>query len=611
MGAALLIGRLGLKGILHRPAQAVLLLLAIAAGATTLTLALALGRTTDDPYARTRAATNGPDVVATLVPGALNGGGPSKASPGRGSGPETADPGLLAPLEHASGVIAYSGPFPVTWTSLQKGQTTGTAEIEGRSSAASSVDRPQVIQGSWVRSGGVVVEAAYAQALDVHVGDRLRLGAGAFDVVGTAVTAAFPTYGQICYRVGCFLVGSLGTHSPGLVWLDESDFSNVAVSGPEPVFYFLNLKLADPATAPAFADRFNAGATPAGPALFAWQTIRDADAEAIADVQKALIFGSSLLALLAIASVAVLAGGRMAEQTRRVGLLKAVGGSPEFVALVLLCEHVLIGFGAAGVGLVVGWLAVPLADGPGPGLLGAPSAPSLTAPAVALVLALGVVVAVVATLAPAVRAARQSTVAALQNSARVARRRARVIRFSASLPPSLLLGTRLVTRRPRRLLLNVFSVGVTASGLVAILIVHATAGNFLKPAVEQATTIISLMLVVLASVNGVMIAWATAIDAQRSGALARALGATPGQITMGLSVAQALPALVGALLGIAGGIGISYAATKSGNPPTLPAANWLVLMVISVVVVMAVLTAITTAIGARRGVSEVLRSEAV
>ena len=38
--------------------------------------------------------------------------------------------------------------------------------------------------------------------------------------------------------------------------------------------------------------------------------------------------GAWLAGLLAIASVAVLAGGRMAEHTRRVGLLKAVGGTP-------------------------------------------------------------------------------------------------------------------------------------------------------------------------------------------------------------------------------------------------------------------------------------------
>ena len=108
----------------------------------------------------------------------------------------------------------------------------------------------------------------------------------------------------------------------------------------------------------------------------------------IAKVQLVLITGSWLLALLALASVAVLVGGRMAEQTRRVGLLKAVGGTPRLVAVVLLFEHVLVGLCAAGVGLVAGWLAAPLLDGPGAGLLGAPSAPSLSGSTVGLVIAL-------------------------------------------------------------------------------------------------------------------------------------------------------------------------------------------------------------------------------
>jgi hypothetical protein len=45
-------------------------------------------------------------------------------------------------------------------------------------------------------------------------------------------------------------------------------------------------------------------------------------------------------------------------------------------------------------------------------------------------------------------------------------------------------------------------------------------------------------------------------DARRSSAVARSLGATPGQVSAGLSGAQVLPALAGALLGIPGGIGL-------------------------------------------------------
>lgn len=280
------------------------------------------------------------------------------------------------------------------------------------------------------------------------------------------------------------------------------------------------------------------------------------------------------------------------------------------MAVVLLAEHVLVGLCAAAVGLLAGWLAGPLINGAGAGLLGAPSTPPLTGSTVGLVIALALAVAIVATFVPAIRAARQSTVAALEDAARPPRCRAWVIRLSAHLPATLLVGARLAVRRPRRLVLSVFSVAVTASGLAAVLILHASsAGWSLGPRVTQATTIVSVMLAVLAAVNAVFIAWTTVIEARHPAALTRALGATPKQITAGLSMAQLLPALIGALLGIPGGIGI-YDAAKNGGATTIPSVIGLVLMVVVTLLVIAVLTAIPARIGARRPVAEVLQSEA-
>src|SRR6266487_2169425 len=244
------------------------------------------------------------------------------------------------------------------------------------STAPSSVDQPKLMQGTWVRPGGVVVEAAFANALGLHVGDRLSLGGSAFEVTGTAVTAAIPAYPDACSHPGCFLANGVASYNPGLVWAAEADTEHIAAAASGPVAYFLNLKLNDPAGANAFADRYDANAAPTAPFLYSWQSVRDGDAQVIAKVQLVLFTGSWLLALLALASVAVLVGGRMAEQNRRVGLLKAVGGTPRLVAVVLLFEHVLVGLCAAGVGLLAGWLTAPLLDGPGAGLLGAPSAPS-------------------------------------------------------------------------------------------------------------------------------------------------------------------------------------------------------------------------------------------
>src|ERR1700720_1721126 len=112
MGRLLLVGRLAVKDLRHRPAQTMLLLLAIAAGAATLTLGLSLQGTTNNPYARTRAATNGPDAVAGAFGGGSSQGSAVSTGPAAVSG-GAADSGQpsaasLIPLEHAPGVVAYS-----------------------------------------------------------------------------------------------------------------------------------------------------------------------------------------------------------------------------------------------------------------------------------------------------------------------------------------------------------------------------------------------------------------------------------------------------------------------------------------------------------------------
>jgi ABC-type lipoprotein release transport system permease subunit len=608
MGKLLLVYRLGFGDLRRRPAQALLLLLAIAAGAATLTLGIALHGTTNDPYARTRTATSGPDIVATVTTGGANpAAGTTVATPGGGDVAQ-ADASALTPLITAPGVAGHSGPFPLTWTVFHDGHTTGSAEIEGRDAAPTTVDRPKLLDGSWIRPGGVVVEAGFASDLGIHVGDRLTLGDRSVDVVGTAVTAAIPAYPNTCTAEGCFLANGVARHNPGLIWATTADTIRLAgADGPDA--YYLNLTLTDPASAATFAAHYNADTSATAPYLLTWQQIRDGDAQTLARVRQVLLFGSWLLALLALASVAVLAGGRMAEQTRRVGLVKAVGGTPWLVAVVLLCEHVLVALGAAAVGLCVGWLAAPLIDKPGAGLLGAAGAPAITAVTVAAVVGFALAVAILATFVPAIRAARHSTVAALNDAARAPRRREWAIRWTAHLPTPLLLGVRVVVRRPRRLLLNTLSIAVTTSGLVTVMTYHATAGAWLAdPNMTQATTVISVMLIVLAAVNATFIAWSTALDARHAAALARALGATPDQISTGLAAAQSIPATLGALLGIPGGLAL-YDIPKTSGSTTLPSPLWLLGTVVAIVAVIALLSLVPTRLALRRPAAEVLQTE--
>jgi putative ABC transport system permease protein len=617
MGRILLVGRLAARDLRRRPAEAALLLLAIAAATTVLTLGLVLRGVISKPYQTTREATAGPDVVAAMFPRS-------------GS---AADRAQVKALTEAPGVVRHSGPYPVVGAVLEANGHTVVAQTEGRDTAAAAVDQPKPIKGGWVRDGGVVLEAAFAQTLGVSPGDRVTLkpmdtkpangkpsvrarGPGrSFTVAGVAVTAAAAPYPE----PACLANLCQGDADTGLVWLTQADARSLVPRDDSP-FYVLNLKLADPAAAPAFVAKRNPppdappgtrASEPPPTTLQAWQDIREASANLVKNQRRGLMTGSWLLALLAVASVAVLVGGRMADQIRRVGLLKAVGGTPRLVAAVLLAEYVVVALLAAAAGLAVGWLTAPLITEASAGLLGSAGARTVTLSTVGLVTAVALGVAVAATFVPAVRAARTSTVLALADSARAPRRTAWLIAISARMPVSLLLGLRMVARRPRRTALGVASIAITVSGLVAALAAHADIDDGSNAAradrLNQVLLVITITLVTLAAVNAIFITWATALDAKRSSALARALGATPQQVSAGLAAAQVLPALAGAILGIPGGLALIAAVDPDST--TMPPLWQLLAVVPGTILVVAGLTAMPARISARRPVADTLQSE--
>jgi ABC-type lipoprotein release transport system permease subunit len=609
MGRTLLICRLAVRDLRHRPVQAVLALLAITAATAVLTLGLILHGVTGNPYAATKAATRGPDVVAQL-----------------------ANLKAVTALDGNPAVADHSGPYPVAGAVLRVHGVTATAEAEGRELSPAAVDQPDVTQGSWIRPGEVVLERTFAGALGAGVGDRVTLNGRSFTVAGIAVTAASPPYPNMCYTRCDFILPAGENGTAGLLWLTEPDARGLAtadaprLTGPgaggpataaAPLTYQLNLTLRNPADAPALANAYDSSTAANAPYLVTWESIASADGLLVADEQTVLKTGSWLITLLALASVAVLAGGRMAEQTRRVGLLKAVGGTPGMVAAVLLAEHVALALAAAAAGLAVGWLTAPLLSSPGPGLIGAASAPALTGTVIATVVAVALAVALVSTLVPAVRASLTSTVSALADAARAPRRRPLLIAASRRLPVPLLIGLRLVARRLRRAMLTAASTAMTVTGIAAVLAFHdltgeRSSGGGIGNPVDQwdirAIWILTVVLGTLAVVNAIFTAWVTTLDARHSSAVARAFGATPGQLTAGVSAAQLLPALPGALLGIPLGIGL-FAATNGAGTLVVPPASWLAIAVLGPLVAVAALTAIPARIGARQPVAAVLQAE--
>jgi putative ABC transport system permease protein len=647
MGRTLLIGRLVARDLRRRPAQAALLLLAITAATAVLTLGLVLHGVTNHPYQQTRDATRGPDVVAQFAGPAMPGQfGPGSPLPGqvRYSPRQIAANAALVRREtgvltHAAGVTGHSGLYPVASAILRAGGLLAGVVAEGRDQAPAAVDQPGLTSGHWISAGGVVLERTYAGALRVGIGDRITLDGRPFRVVGTAVTAASVPIPNMC-MTSCnfglpFGPGGLSPRHTGIAWITRADAQALATAT-DPLGYVLNLKLSDPARAQAFVNRYNRQFAPRPPAstsrptaahpsasippsLTAWQDIRDTDGLLIADEAAVLTPGAWLASLLAVGTLAVLAGGRMSEYTRRVGLLKAVGATPGLVTLVLMAENLVLALAAAVAGLAIGRLAAPLITSPGAGLVGAPGAPSLPLSVVGLVVAVALAVAVAATLWPAIRAARTSTVSALTSPVRRPRRGALLIRLSRRLPVPLLFGLRLVARRPRRALLSSACLAITMTGVVAVLAFHATAGEkrlgggsgIIDPVVSrdlEMLTVLTVVLLALSVLNALFTAWATVLDARPSSAVARAFGATPGQVTAGVLTAQVLSAVPGLLAGIPLGIGLFSAANHS-NVTTVPPAWWLVLAFAGTLAAVAALTAVPAAIGARQPVAGILQAE--
>jgi putative ABC transport system permease protein len=377
----------------------------------------------------------------------------------------------------------------------------------------------------------------------------------------------------------------------------------------------LDLRLRDPAAAEAFLD---AHSDPAIRVTFhSWQFKAEQDLVILRNSQPILVIGGWLLSFLAITGVAALAAGRAAEQTRRAGLLKAVGATPGLIATVLLTEYLALALVGDALGLVIARLTVPAIASPTASRIGDAVGPGGATIVTATVLA--VAVAVLSTLRPTLRAMRTATVTALTTTAHQPRHRPWLTALSALLPTPLLLGLRLTARRPGRAVLQACSTATTLIAVVALLTVYAQPergyglnGSSVLPDLRgehdrRLMLVVTILLIALAVVNTLTFTWTTAIEARANMAIARTLGATPGQITAGLSTAQLLSSLPGAVIGIPLGIGLLslFASRNAADPPS----TWLLGATLATLLATAALTALPARLAARRPVAQALSAE--
>jgi putative ABC transport system permease protein len=560
-------------------------------------LVFEVGPAANAPWDATSRAAAGPDVVVVGAGGSAAG--------------TNIDRVLGAPE-----VAAVAGPFPLVYDEAASGPYHLDVEVIGRDPEPTPVDQPVVTDGSWVRPGGVVVEGSLADALDLHVDDTLPVGGRDLAVVGIAASGAQKP---------------IAFAEPGVVWAARDDVDALIAAGADE-FQAASLRLSDRALAASFAATWDHPTYDEWPpdtddpflSVTGWEEVRYDSLTDINFARAGLVTGAFALALLTIASAAIYLTSRLEAQTRRMGLLKAIGATPRLAARLAVAQQLAITLPAAALGLVAGWVAAPLLARPdGAYLLEGTHLPPFDLATVAIVITITVGLTALPALRPARRAARASTIRMLANPARPPRRAARLIALSARLPTPALLGLRLVSRRPGRALLSALGMGVSVAMIfVALAMEQGIAGDAARQddgefgvniAYDKLRLVIytfTVTLIVLAAINALLIAWATALDTAATSALTRTLGATPRQVGAGLALAQSIPAVLAAAIGTPFGLAIYLAARATGgNDATTAPGPFLIVAVPAILLLTIALTLVPTQLAARQPALEALRGD--
>ena len=203
-GPLRLAARLAARDLRQRPGTGLLLFVALVAASTTFTLALVVRGSAEKPWDHTFALTAGPHIVATTFDA------------------DAESDEAMSDLAAAPGVTARAGPYQVPAMgegSLEANGRRIGVEVMARDITPAAVDQPALTDGRWIRDGGVVVEASFASALRVRVGDKLTIAGRPFEVAGVAVTTSRqPT----------------PFYSHGVVWATHGDAERLAPGGQHP-----------------------------------------------------------------------------------------------------------------------------------------------------------------------------------------------------------------------------------------------------------------------------------------------------------------------------------------------------------------------------------------
>jgi putative ABC transport system permease protein len=317
-------------------------------------------------------------------------------------------------LDSLPGVQKVGQPYQAASATLEQGAVRSPVELSSMTPVPPTMSTPLIVAGTWLRSSepdGVVLEASFAAAVHVGVGDQITIDGidgteVSMRVIGIADTADQGFYPQ---------------WTPGLIWVQHGLLTKVEPQQSE-TEKVVGLRLDDNsalATSEVVQTIYNLYNGPAENSAVlrysTWQQVQDSMASNDRLLGLLLALFGIIALVAAPCAIANVTAGRVLMQRQDIAMLKALGFTPGQVVRMLLAEQTLLGAAGAVLGLAAARIItspefVRPPDGTPVGL-----AP-LSGSWVALIGGCTVLTVAIATVIPAWRAGRVSPVAAVQPS---------------------------------------------------------------------------------------------------------------------------------------------------------------------------------------------------